>query len=181
MFTSLFLIAVIIICVSLIWTAAEKLIYPKKYTSFVEEYSQRFNVDETLVYAMIKTESSFDRNAESNVGAIGLMQIMPETFDWLQTKMPAEKKLEKDALYDPETNIKYGVFFLSLLNEEFGDTKLVIAAYHAGRGQVNAWLDDRSVSADGRTIDEIPSRNTAHYVSKVTKNIKRYNKIYNER
>lgn len=180
-FTSLLLIAIIIICVSVIWKTAEKLIYPKKYTSFVEEYSEEFNVDEMLVYAIIKTESSFDSDAVSGVGAIGLMQIMPDTFDWLQTKMPAEQKMQAEALFNPEINIRYGVFFLSLLQEEFDDTELIIAAYHAGRGQVNEWLDDETVSPDGVTIEKIPSRATAHYVSKVTKNIERYKKIYSER
>lgn len=181
LFTSLFLIAVIIVCVSIAWTTAEKMIYPKRYTEYVEKYSEEYNVDDTLIYAIIKTESSYKSDAVSNVGAIGLMQIMPETFDWLQTKMPAEQKLDAQALYDPETNIKYGVFFLSLLKEEFEDTRLVIAAYHAGRGQVNEWLSDSAVSQDGRTIENIPSRNTAHYVSKVIKSIERYRKIYNER
>ncbi len=181
LFTSILLIAVIIVCVTVVWKTAEKLIYPMEYTSYVEEYSEEFDVDKMLVYAIIKTESSFDSNAVSNVGAIGLMQIMPDTFDWLQTKMPAEAKLTKEALFDPETNIKYGVFFLSLLKEEFEDTELIIAAYHAGRGQVNEWLDDETVSPDGATIENIPSRATAHYVSKVTKNIERYKKIYSER
>ncbi len=177
---TVFLIAVVIICLILLLSCVMKLLFPKKYDDYVEKYSAEYEVDETLIYAIIKTESSFDSDAVSDVGAIGLMQIMPETFEWLQTKMPSEEKLDDNALYDPETNIRYGVFFLSLLQEEFGDTKLVIAAYHAGRGKVNKWLDDANVSPDGITIEDIPSRTTAHYVSKVTDNIRIYDKIYNE-
>ncbi len=181
LFTFLLVIAAIILLVSTAWTRLEKMIYPKKYSEFVERYSAQYNVDETLVYAIIKTESSFDSNAVSDVGAIGLMQIMPETFEWLQTKMSSEEKLGSEALFEPETNIKYGVFFLSMLMEEFDDIRLAAAAYHAGRGQVNEWLDDKSVSDDGKTIESIPSRNTAHYVSKVIRNIEIYEKIYDER
>ncbi len=181
LFTSLLMIAVIITCVAIGWTAAEKMLYPQKYSGYVEEYSEKFDVDRMLVYAIIKTESSFDSEAVSEVGAVGLMQIMPETFDWLQTKLPPEHKLDSDALFDPETNIKYGVFFLSLLQNEFDNTELTIAAYHAGRGRVNEWLADRTVSPDGISINEFPSRTTAHYVDKVTKNIERYKKIYSER
>ncbi len=181
LFTFIILITAIILLISVFWKKIEKEIYPKKYSDIVEQYAYEYGVDETLVYAIIKTESSFKSDAVSNVGAIGLMQIMPDTFSWLQTKMPSESKLDKDALYDPEINIKYGVFFLSLLTEEFQDTRLVAAAYHAGRGQVNDWLEDASVSSDGKSISKIPSRNTAHYVSKVTKNIERYKKIYDER
>ncbi len=180
LFTFLVIIAVIIILISVFAPKIEKKIYPKNYSEFVERYSKEYNIDETLIYAIIKTESSFDKNAFSNAGAIGLMQIMPETFDWLQIKMGSGEKLSHDKLYDPEINIKYGVFFLSLLEEEFNDRKLVIAAYHAGRGRVNEWLLDESVSHDGKTISEIPSRTTAHYVSKVTRNIKKYNKLYNK-
>lgn len=181
LFTSLLMIAVIIVCVSVVWKTVEKLIYPQKYSNYVEEYSEKFNVDKMLVYAIIKTESSFNSDAVSEVGAVGLMQIMPETFDWLQTKLPPKQKLGSDALFDPETNIRYGVFFLSLLQEEFDDTELTIAAYHAGRGRVNEWLDDSSISPDGVSIGEFPSRTTAHYVDKVTKNIEKYKKIYSER
>lgn len=175
------LIAALVICLIMLWSFGSKLLYPKKYDDYVEKYSAKYGVDETLVYAIIKTESSFDSNAVSDVGAIGLMQIMPETFEWLQTKMPGDEDLEADSLYEPEINIRYGVFFLSLLQEEFGDTQLVIAAYHAGRGQVNNWLADEEVSQDGKTIEKIPSRTTAHYVSKVTRNIEIYKKIYEER
>ncbi len=181
LFTFLIIGAVIILLASTSWEGIEKAVYPKMYSEFVERYSTEYSIDETLVYAIIKTESSFDPEAVSDAGAIGLMQIMPDTFRWLQTKTPEKEKLSSEALYDPETNIKYGAFFLSLLLKEFEDTRLVAAAYHAGRGQVNEWLDDKAVSPDGRTLPDIPSRSTAHYVSKVIKNIGIYEKIYDER
>lgn len=146
---------------------ARRIIYPQKYSTLVGQYSSQFGVDESLVYAVIKTESGFDKSARSAVGAMGLMQITPETFEWLQTKLPPEHELTSDDLYQPEINIRYGVFFLSLLRGEFGNDRLAIAAYHAGRGSVNNWLSSNIVTSDGCEISDIPISATGHYVSKV--------------
>lgn len=173
------LVAALAICIEPASRSIGRLAYPKKYSDLVEQYAAQYDVPPHLVYAVIRTESSFDSQAQSGVGAIGLMQIMPDTFKWLQSKTPEKEKLDKSELYDAETNIKYGTFFLSLLREEFGSDRLAIAAYHAGRGRVNQWLDDRNVSYDGVSIDSIPSRDTGHYVDKVTNARKYYDKIYN--
>ena len=75
--------------------------------------------------------------------------------------------------------MRYGALFYSMLLSEFGgDTRTAVAAYHAGRGQVNAWLRDTQYSSDGKTLEIIPSRDTNHYVYKVTKAINIYNNLY---
>lgn len=176
------LILLIVLCALLFVSTTGKTVYPKLFSEYVDKYSEMYGVEDDLVYAVIKTESSFDSNARSGVGAIGLMQIMPNTFKWLQSKMPDNgPKMSAQELYSPETNIKYGTFFLSLLKKEFGSDRLAIAAYHAGRGQVNKWLKDRNISTDGETIEKIPSKSTGHYVDKVMKNVRRYRKLYEER
>ena len=142
--------------------------HPIKYEEYVERYSQEFGVDKFFVYAVIKTESGFRPDARSNVGARGLMQIMEQTFDWLKFKQGDEREAYSD-MYDPETNIRYGCYLLGYLVDEFGSEETAAAAYHAGRGQVNEWLADSSISADGVHLDKIPIRDTAHYVSKVEK------------
>ena len=142
-----------------------KLIYPVKYEDAVEKYSSEYGVDKTLVLAVIKTESSFDPNAESEAGALGLMQLLPDTFDWLQTK--TGEKLETNELLKPEVSIKYGTYFLGILKEKFGEDETVIAAYHAGINRVAGWLTDSKYSSDGKTLDNIPYNDTRHYVSKV--------------
>lgn len=173
---------VIIVCAFLLSNVVQKAVYPKAFSDYVEKYSQMYGVDENLVYAVIKTESSFDENAHSQADARGLMQITPSTFKWLQSKMPDNgPKMKADELYSPEINIRYGTFFLSMLKKEFGSDRLAIAAYHAGRGQVNRWLSDEAVSPDGETIEKIPSRATGHYVDKVTGNMKKYIKLYGKR
>ncbi len=153
-----------------------KTLYPLKYTEYVEKYSAEYGVDPKLVYAVIKTESSFNPDAVSYADAAGLTQITPETFEWLKQKLGEEN--ENLSLYDPETSIKYGAFFLSYLINEFGDTDTAIAAYHAGRGRVIGWLEDKKISPDGKTLSEIPIPETAHYVKKVNKALNIYNNLY---
>lgn len=151
-------------------------LYPKEYSDSVEKYAQEYGVDEALLYALIECESGFDKNAVSSVGAKGLTQITPETFKWLQTK--TGESYAEDALFEPEISIKYGAFFLGLLLEEFEDTKTALAAYHAGRGQVNEWLINPEYSADSKKLDNIPFEDTSAYAEKVMKVKYLYVKIY---
>ncbi|MBQ4312881.1 MAG: lytic transglycosylase domain-containing protein [Clostridia bacterium] len=152
-------------------------LYPQSYRQYIEQSCTEFGVDESLVYAVIHTESGFDPMARSEVGAMGLMQIMPETFSWLQSKLPPESELSPDALYDPQTNIRYGVYFLSLLEQQFGADVLTVAAYHAGQGKVASWLSSEQVS-QGSAAADIPSSATGHYVSKVQRAREIYRKLY---
>ncbi len=151
-------------------------VYPRQYADLVEENAIAFEIDESLLYALIKTESGFDKNAVSSVGAKGLTQITPDTFQWLQTKTGEEH--EEDALFDPRISVYYGAYFLDMLLDEFGNTETAFAAYHAGRGKVNEWLADPRISPDGVVLENIPYEDTAGYVEKVMKNTEKYKKIY---
>ncbi len=151
-------------------------VYPRQYVDLVEENAEQFDIDESLIYALIKTESGFDKNAVSSVGAKGLTQITPDTFSWLQSKTGGN--YDEDALFEPEISVYYGVYFLDILLEEFGNTETALAAYHAGRGKVNEWLSDPRISPDGETLENIPYEDTAGYVKRVMKNIEKYKKIY---
>lgn len=151
--------------------------HPIKYEDLVEEYSNENGLDKYLVYAVIKTESGFDPMALSNVGARGLMQIMEDTFDWVKFKTGDEDTKYVD-MYDPETNIRYGCWLLGYLYDEFGNVETTMAAYHAGRGQVNQWLSDKDISSDGVHLDDIPISDTAHYVRKIVRAMDTYKKLY---
>lgn len=151
--------------------------HPIKYENLVEEYSRENGLDKYLVYAVIKTESGFNPTALSNVGARGLMQIMEDTFEWVKFKIGDDDAQYVD-MYDPETNIKYGCWLLGYLYDEFGNVETTMAAYHAGRGQVNEWLDDRNISSDGIHLDDIPISDTAHYVRKIVRAMDTYKKLY---
>ena len=155
-----------------------KTFYPLKYAEYVEKYSAEYSVDPRLVYAVIKTESSFNPDAVSYADAVGLTQITPETFEWLKTKLGEEDS--ELSLFDPETSIKYGSFFLSYLLNEFENTDTAVAAYHAGRGRINGWLADKNISPDGKILTDIPIPETAHYVKKVNRALNIYKNLYKE-
>ena len=169
---SIVLVIIIVNSVSLVLQT----VYPKEYSDIIETYAEEYDIDKALLYALVECESGFDKNAVSSVGAKGLTQITPETFKWLQTK--TGESYTEDDLFEPEVSVKYGAFFLDLLLEEFGDTKTALAAYHAGRGQVNEWLKNPEYSKDSKTLDEIPFEDTSQYAEKVMKVKDRYCKIY---
>ena len=156
-------------------SAMTKYLYPIRYEQYVEKYSQEYNVPENLIYAVIRTESSFKSDAVSNVGAVGLTQIMPDAFEWINNKLGEDKAFE--SLYNEETSIRYGAFLLGYLLDEFENPEAALAAYHAGRGNVNKWLNDKAYSKDGIHLDTIPISDTAHYVRKVMRSVNIYNKL----
>lgn len=158
----------------------ERYTHPVRYENLVEKYSRENDLDKYLVYAVIKTESGFDPQAVSNVGARGLMQIMEPTFEWVKYRLGDEDSRYLD-MYDPETNIRYGCWLIGYLCWEFGDVDTAMAAYHAGIGQVGEWLEDADISADGVHLDVIPISDTAHYVSKIDRALATYKKLYDNK
>ena len=109
-------------------------LYPRKYSVYVEKYSKEYNLDENFVYSIIKAESKFNPKALSHKGAKGLMQIADITRDWAIVELDLDENID---IYDPETNIMIGCWYLNRLYKEFGDTDLVIAAYNGGSGNVS--------------------------------------------
>ena len=154
----------------------EKMFYQREFEEYVTKYSNEFDVPEALVYAVIRAESSFDPNARSGVGAIGLMQLMPDTLDWLSRLLDEEAPTGDIA--DPETNIKYGTFYLRHLYDRFDNWETALAAYNAGHGRVANWLKNSEYSDDGISLKVIPIEETRNYVNKVTGNYNTYKKLY---
>ena len=158
--------------------AIEKL-YPTEYSEYVEKYSAAYDVDESLVYAVIKTESNFDPNAVSSVDAKGLMQMKKETFEWVMTKMGVEGYTHTySQIFEPEVSIKYGTFLLSILLKEYeGDETTALCAYYAGRDTVNQWLSSGSGAANKNKLIGIPNGSVEAYVNKVLRNKDIYDKL----
>jgi len=154
-----------------------KTLYPMKYGNFVEIYAAENNLDEYFVYAVIECESGYDEKAVSYADARGLMQLTGETFEWLQSKKGED--LGEEMLFDAETNIKYGCFFYGILFGKYADERTALAAYHAGMGNVSKWLKDERYSHDGKTLYDMPFKNTKNYVNKVIKTRNIYSKLYN--
>lgn len=153
--------------------------YPRKYTAYVEAYAAQYDVPEHLIYAVIRTESGFDSAAESTAGAVGLMQLMPETFEEL-TRDHLHEYLEDGMRYDPETSIRYGTYYLSRLYLQFGRWDLALAAYNAGPGNVNKWLADPELADGEGGLEKIPVRETRKYVSRVQKAWDVYDTLYDQ-
>lgn len=140
---------------------------PLDYKETVETYASKYNVEESLVYAVIFCESGFDTNAHSRAGAKGLMQVTTETGWWASSYIEHLKGKDLD-LTDPETNIAIGCWYLSWLTEKFqGEKETALAGYNAGHGNVGKWLADIEKSTDGVTLNDIPFGETKNYVKKV--------------
>lgn len=154
--------------------------YPRRYSEYVEYYAGKYDIDPLILYSFIRTESNFNPNAQSNVGARGLMQITEETFDWIKTKIAPTEDLTFDDLYDPETNIRFGTYFVSYcLLRYHQDLATAAAAYHSGWGTVDDLLAQADYSADGKTLDHYPYPQMRQYVRKITHSYQRYQEIYN--
>ena len=156
-----------------------KQVYPVKYEETVLQAAEENNLEPEFVFAVIKAESDFDPQAESRVGAKGLMQIMPETFTWLQSRFPEETTYTEEDLFNPEISIRYGCQYLALLINEYSDKKTAVCAYNAGMGTVNGWLADPEISKDGITLDEIPWSETRNYAAKIFDYYEKYKELYN--
>jgi soluble lytic murein transglycosylase len=152
--------------------------YPLRYTDIVAKEATANHLDPALVYSVMKAESNFDPNAKSHAGAMGLMQLTPDTFSWVQTKLKSEIKYAESDLYNPEINVRYGCKLLSMLLEKYSQTGTALGAYNAGIGTVNSWLKDTDISKDGTSLDNIPYQETKNYVNAVLKNYDNYKKLY---
>ena len=156
-------------------TKFEQANHPKNYSEYVEKYSEMYKVPEAICYSVIKCESGFDSAAVSPSGAIGLMQLMPSTFEYLSSLLKEEH--ETGLLYDPETNIRFGIFYLSVLYERFGEWETAFAAYNCGPTRVQGWIDSGMADEDGK-LTEIPIGETKTYVKRVNAAIEKYEKLY---
>ena len=178
-FVSIIAIALIVgILIGLCWDLYDRFAAPYKYQQYIEKYSAEYDIPEEIIFAVIKIESSFRASVTSPVGAMGLMQMMPDTFEWLTGNYHLGENLTTLSLYDPEINIKYGTYYLRYLKDKFGDWNTVLAAYNAGEGNVSKWLADERYSSDGKTLHTIPFAETENYVKKVNNEIGIYRILY---
>ena len=153
--------------------------YPMEYTDLIRANAAEQEIDPAYVAAIILAESSYNPDATSAVNAQGLMQIMPDTGAWLAGKFGEE--YADGCLYDPETSIRYGCWYLGYLTRRFGgDLMLATAAYHSGQGTVDKWLANPLYSANGVKLDVIPGPEAEKYVARVLNYYEEYKKLYAE-
>ena len=128
-FAFLFAFSSLVVCVC----------YPVRYKSEITRACAEYELDESLVYAVIGCESGFDKSARSSRGAVGLMQLMPQTAEWC-AKM-AREEFSAEKLTEPGYNVSLGCRYLKYLIDKFKSEKWAVAAFNAGEGNVKNWLD----------------------------------------
>jgi soluble lytic murein transglycosylase len=155
---------------------ARQYLYPVSYEQAILESSERHGVDPLLVCAVIRCESNWDSAAVSDAGAVGLMQLMPDTAqDISKMGLVDTNKFNPNNLTDPATNIEYGTALLSYLQSQLNTTDEVIAAYNAGLGTVQAWI---SQPGSAGIPGAITYPETSHYVDRVNEALRQYTKYY---
>ena len=180
----LLLVLVIILLIFTIYKALnieEKILihlYPIKFEEYVYNYSEELDIDPMLTFAIIKTESDFEENVVSKSGAIGLMQLMESTAKEQAKKLNIE--YSKEILYDAQINLKIGLnYFNTLLDYYNQNYILAFTAYNAGLGNVQKWINEGIIKADGSDMENIPFKETNMYVRKIIKNYEIYKRLYN--
>ena len=162
---SLFLVVCVIFFVAFLYF--ELFMFPIKYKDIVVGVSEKYDLEPALVYAVIKAESDFEKDASSSVGALGLMQILPSTAKWIAEEK--DEMFEKENLFSAEINIEYGCFYLRYLFDKFDDLDIVVCAYNAGETKVRDWIEN------GKLVENrIDYAETMGYLRKV----RRFYKIY---
>ncbi len=158
-----------------------RFVYMWDYQQDIITYSQKNQVDPFLIAAIIKNESGFSHKAVSKVGAIGLMQIMPQTGRWIAEQMGL-KDYKDEELYQARTNIRMGCWYIGELDHEFNrNLALVMIAYNAGRGQTKEWMSQYGWDANFNDLKAIPFPDTREYVTRVLRDRDKYYLLYRDR
>lgn len=167
-FLSVFLVVSIIFLGAFSVSCVYGCIYPLKYTEEIATASETFGVESSMIASVIRTESNFRADAVSSKGAVGLMQIMPSTAQFLADKL----NYPNYDLKSPKDNIYLGTYYLSLLLNQYQDSTLALCAFNAGPGNVDRWLS--LYSDDGKSLSNIPFRETRAYVERCARAKKYY-------
>ena len=152
-----------------------KKLYKKDYSEYVSKYAEEYDIDENLIYALIKAESNFNEKAVSHQNAKGLMQLMQSTAQDLANR--SQIKLTKDNILEPDININLGTQYIALLLNKYDSIEVALAAYNAGSGNVDKWIKDGTIKADGSDIENIPYKETNTYVRKIMRDYEIYNQL----
>lgn len=174
------IILILIVFLIVLKNKIQRIFYPKLHEEFVSMYSDEYGVDENLIFAVIKAESNFQEDAVSHKDALGLMQIMKETAEDVARKYNIEidfNNSEREIL-NVQNNIKIGTKYLAVLLEKYKNIEVAVAAYNAGIGTVDNWIEKEIIKSDGSDIENIPYKETNNYVRKILRNYKIYQDLY---
>jgi soluble lytic murein transglycosylase len=151
-------------------------LYPFPFADQISNWSQQRQINPMLVTALIRQESRFEPQIKSVVGAAGLMQVMPETAEFIATQI----KVKSYSLTNPEDSIKFGTWYLGHTHDEYsGNSMLAVASYNAGPGAVSEWLTASKSRDPDEFVEVIPYEETRGYVKSVFGNYWNYLRLYN--
>lgn len=140
---------------------------PLAHEDIIESYADMYQIDPYFILAIIRTESGFDEKAISPKNAKGLMQLTDQTATWAAQELGIEEGFD---VFDPQTNIALGSWYLSYLNKKYqGENDKILAGYNAGVGNVAKWLEDERYSSDGENLDLIPFKETEQFIKRVNR------------
>lgn len=162
-------IVVAVLCV--VWSAASGWRSVYRYAGQISGAAREYDLDPALLAAVAKAESGFNKDAVSEKGAVGLMQLLPETAGYIADKIGYGGQIR---LKDPQCNVTLGAAYLRYLFEKFDGEFEVLCAYNAGEGRVRGWLEDETLSSDGKTLTVVPFKETREYVARVLKYKKQF-------
>jgi soluble lytic murein transglycosylase len=176
---AVFLIAFIIF-MFLSSSMVSRILYPIQYEEDIRLNSEKYGLDPFLIAAIIRVESNFKVDIESKKGAFGLMQLMPDTSEWI-VEMGRFSPSHKENLHDPAVSIQLGTWYLNYLHKQYkGNMVAVIAGYNAGQGNVNRWLQTKEWDGSLENANTIPFGETRHYIQRVLYYYNKYYKLYSE-
>ena len=148
------------------WQVILRCFYPIPYVNEISAHVEGTFLDPYLIAALIRVESNFQPEARSLKGATGLMQLMPETAEWVAAQLGLE--VAGLDLTDPDTSIRLGTWYLEMLQKEFnGNLVVALAAYNGGRGNVSRWLTEERWNGRLDAVSNIPFLETRLYVQRV--------------
>lgn len=150
-------------------------VFPVPYAELIAEAAREHAVDWTLIAAVIQVESGFRPGVVSNKGAVGLMQLMPDTAQWLADQRSGGAIPD---LADPRTNIQLGTYYLKYLLERFATEQAALAAYNGGPANVSRWLAQGTWDGSHERSGQIPFAETRSYVRKVVLMRRLYRLLY---
>ncbi len=151
-------------------------LYPFPFVQTIEQWAQKRSLNPMLVTALIRQESRFEPKIESSAGAMGLMQVIPETADWVAGQI----NLKQYDLTQPEDNVNLGTWYLDFTHREYDNNSVfAVASYNAGPAKVAEWIQKYNTSDIDRFVEQIPYPETRGYVEFVLGNYWNYLRIYN--
>ncbi|HHU32098.1 MAG: lytic transglycosylase domain-containing protein [Zhaonellaceae bacterium] len=170
---SIIFLSFLIIIIPWFW----RIFYPYPYRESILSHANEFSLPPNLVVAVARVESKFRPNAVSPRGAKGIMQLMPETAQWIASQMNIDYK--EDRLFDPDYNIRLGCWYLAYLLHDFqGSLPAALAAYNSGKSRVKQWISNKIWDGSLDTLSQIPYKETRDFVERVVHDLKMYNILY---